>query len=280
MREASEVRDVLTFCSESIEKGQLNKTLGEVEFYRTKEIIARYLSKDKKQVIYCIGGKKGAYANWLAQMGHEVHFFDVVPEHITYASTLQSEGAYYGVKAFELCEARAIQRMSASADLVLLMEPLCYLMECEQRLAAIKEAKRLLKKDGMLITSGISRFSSTLWGLSVYGENNKCLGEDAFCEMIDKEIAEGQHIRPVGYEELEERAFFYLPGELWEEIEVCGMDIENIFAVEGPILLVHELEEKWQNENDRERLMQLVKKVEMEEDIMGMSPHLLAIAKR
>jgi len=48
----------------------------------------------------------------------------------------------------------------------------------------------------------ITRFATTLWVMSVYGgikaggEKNDLLHEPAFVEMIEREICDGQHIRP------------------------------------------------------------------------------------
>ena len=61
---------VYEFYNGGAEIGRLERGLGVVEFYRSKEIISRYLKGQLK--IYDIGGGIGKYAEWLAGMGHEV----------------------------------------------------------------------------------------------------------------------------------------------------------------------------------------------------------------
>ncbi|NNU78136.1 class I SAM-dependent methyltransferase [Clostridium estertheticum] len=68
----------------------------------------------------------------------------------------------------EVCDARKINRADDSADIVLLMGPLYHLQNRDDRLQVLNEAKRVLKKGGLLFSVGISKFSSTTWALSTY----------------------------------------------------------------------------------------------------------------
>lgn len=88
------------------------------------------------------------------------------------------------------------------------MGPLYHLTERDERLDALEEAFRLLKPGGTLLAAAISRFGSTLWGLSVYGQKNDILEEQPFMSMIERELADGQHIRPEEYPNFIARAFF------------------------------------------------------------------------
>jgi hypothetical protein len=76
------------------------------------------------------------------------------------------------------------------------------------------------------------------------------------------------------------RAFFHLPEELKEEIHAVGFKHENTMAVEGPTWIVPAFEEKWANDSSRTRLLEISRMVESHENIMGMSPHLLAVARK
>ncbi|WP_232101746.1 hypothetical protein [Paenibacillus sp. URB8-2] len=145
---------------------------------------------------------------------------------------------------------------------------------------ALEEAFRLLKPGGTLLAAAISRFGSTLWGLSVYGQKNDILEEQPFMSMIERELADGQHIRPEEYPNFIARAFFHLPNELKEEIEESGFNHLSTAAVEGPVWIVPTLAEKWGNPESRAALLRISSIVEEQESLLGMSPHLLAAAKK
>lgn len=270
--------EILDFYNAGVEKTRLYKGIGKIEFERTKGIISRYLG-DKKQVIYDIGGGTGEYSRWLAGLGHEVHLLELAPNAVEHAIELNRD-LKYPVFKIETADALSIDRGDNSADIVLFMGPLYHLTERTDRIIALKEAGRVLKKGGILIAAAISRFASTLWGLSIFGLKNDFVDDDIFMEMLDRELSDGQHIRPEKYPNLISRAFFHLPGELKEEILEAGLAYEKVIAVEGPIWIVSAFEAKWQDENSRSRLLEISRKVETQENIMGLSPHLLAVAKK
>ncbi|MFD1176657.1 class I SAM-dependent methyltransferase [Paenibacillus puldeungensis] len=271
-------QEVFDFYNAGVEKERLKRGIGKIEFERTKEIISRYLL-NTKQVIYDIGGGTGEYARWLAQLGHEVHMFELAPRAVEHAIELQNH-TEFPIHSIELADARAIFRPDESADMVLLMGPLYHLLDKDDRIDALKEAVRVLKKDGVLIVAVISRFGSTLWGLSVFGQKNDLIDEDAFMEMVQRELTDGQHIRPEQYPNFIARAFFHTPEELKAEIEEAGLAYEKTLSVEGPIWIVPAFEQKWTDKNSKERLMKIAELVEEQESLLGMSPHMLAISRK
>lgn len=270
--------EILDYYDAGAENERLYVGIGKIEFERTKELISRYLSKDKK-VIYDIGGGTGIYSRWLAEKGHEVHMFELSPKAVEVAKNLNAtiENKIYSI---EVADGRSIKRDDETADIVMVMGPLYHLVEREERLNALKEAKRLLKKDGIMICAAISRFGSTLYGLSVYGKDNNLIDEDEFTLMIERELRDGQHIRPDKYPGFIPRSFFHLPKELRDEINHIGLNVEKVYAVEGIIWFTPEFENKWIDEKSRERLLNITRLTEEQESIMGMSPHLLAIARK
>ena len=52
-----------------------------LEFIRSQEIIARYVTKSRLAVAD-ISGATGRYSYWLAEQGHEVHLLDLTARHI------------------------------------------------------------------------------------------------------------------------------------------------------------------------------------------------------
>ncbi|MCR1949818.1 class I SAM-dependent methyltransferase [Clostridium sp. DSM 100503] len=269
------VDEVIEFYNAGAEIGRLEKGLGKVEFYRSKEIIRRYIKSNN--VIYDIGGGIGVYSSWLASMGNEVHLLELSPVAVKYAIENQNEKNSFMA---EVSDARHINRPDESADIVLLMGPLYHLQNREDRLRVLREAKRILKKDGLLFSVGISKFSSTTWGISTYGKENNYLDDDIYINMIKSELLSGVHIRPKEYPYFIAQAYFHTPIELQEEIESMGFETIKKHAIEGIIWFTPCLDDKWKEQKSREKLLDIIRLTENEEEIMGMSPHFMIISRK
>jgi len=165
---SQEYKEILEFYNAGVEKGRLNTGIGKIEFERTKEIISRYLG-EKKQIIFDVGGVTGEYSRWLSGLGHQVHLLELSPNAVEYAREL-NKSAKQPIFEIEVANAIALDQPDETADIVLMMGPLYHLAEKSDRIKTLKEAKRVLKKGGILITAAISRYGSTLWGLSVFGK--------------------------------------------------------------------------------------------------------------
>lgn len=268
--------EVLEFYNNGAEIGRLERGIGRIEYERTKEIILRYLPKERA-VIYDVGGGVGMYSRWLGELGHEVHLIELSPNAVEYAKNINSSIGY-PIYSLEVGDARNINRPDASADVVLLMGPMYHLTDNKDRLKVLNETKRVLKKGGLLLCAGITRYGSMLWALSVYGSKNHILDELEFLDMIRKEIEEGHHIRPDKYPYFIARSYFHLPKELKSEIINAGFSVEKIFAVEGPTWIAPAFDSIWENEDSKNTILDMAKMVEEDENIMAMSPHFLAVS--
>ena len=60
----------------------------------------------------------------------------------------------------------------------------------------------------------------------------------------------------------------------------AGLDLEGVLAVEGPGWLVPEFEARWQDAQRRQHLLDALTRVEREPSLLGVSAHLLALARR
>ena len=203
--------EVLDFYNSGAEIGRLEKGIGKIEYERTREIISRYLPQEKA-TIYDVGGGVGVYSKWLGELGHEVHLIELSPNAVDYAKNINAS-THSVIHSIEVGDARNINKLDESADILLLMGPMYHLIDIEDRLKALTEAKRVLKKGGLLVCAGITRYGSMLWALSVYGSKNMILDEVEFTNMIRGEIEEGQHIRPNKYPYFIARSYFHLPKE-------------------------------------------------------------------
>ena len=135
------MNEIYNFYNNGAEIGRLERGLGIVEFHRTKEILLRYV--DKGKVVYDIGGGIGMYAAWLAKKGNEVHLIELAESAVEYAKANMMQDCRF---VAETGNALQVNRPDESADVVLLMGPLYHLRDREERLQALREALRMLKK--------------------------------------------------------------------------------------------------------------------------------------
>ena len=81
------IDEVFEFYNAGAEKGRLERGLGKVELYRTKEILKKYITNTNNK-IFDIGGGIGIYSSWLSEMNNEVHLLELAPSAVEYAVLL------------------------------------------------------------------------------------------------------------------------------------------------------------------------------------------------
>lgn len=264
--------EVLEFYENGAEIGRLERGLGVVEAYRTKELLLRFIQPG--MTVYDVGGGVGYYADWLADLGCRVTLFELAPSAVRYA--LEHQKVSYPACA---ADARRLPAGDSSCDALLLMGPLYHLLEKESRMEALWEAKRVLKPGGVLAAAGISKFSSTTWALSTYRAANDFLDDGIYMDMLRGELATGGHHRPAQYPNFIAEAYFHTPEKLEDELKKAGFVVDALLAIEGCIWFTPELNAKWEDPAARGRLLELLRLTESEPSILGFSPHFMAFAK-
>ncbi len=261
---------------------RLRNGIGLIEFERTKEILVESLPKPPA-VVYDIGGAYGEYAWWLTSLGYEVHLFDLSTKNIEMSDLLRNEYEGYELAAKEVCDARSVPRDDESADSVLLMGPLYHITDHDERIKAVREARRLLKRGGKLYTAALTPFSCLLHNITVYSpseENgNTWLEDPGFIRMIERELTDGCHINPnrkvysgIG------SAHFHSAAMLRKELAEGGLDKTEVHGIMGGAWLAHDLDALWRNEESRKALMNTVRLLDGHDEIIGLSGHLLAVS--
>jgi ubiquinone/menaquinone biosynthesis C-methylase UbiE len=251
-----------------IELPRLAGGSGLLEFHRTCEIVERYFPAPPA-VVLDVGGGPGVYARWLADKGYEVHLSDPVPLHVEQAR------AEAPLASATVGDARKIDRADGSAEAVLLLGPLYHLTRREERLAAWREAARVLRPGGVVVAAAISRFASALDGLRL-----GLFDDPAFCAITEQDLRDGQHRNPTGNPAYFTTAYFHRPEELRGEAEESGLRHEATLAVEGPAWLLADLDRWWLDAARRQRLLAVTRALEAEPALLGASAHLVAVARK
>jgi ubiquinone/menaquinone biosynthesis C-methylase UbiE len=260
--------EIVAHYSEGVEQPRLGEGTSNLEYERTRRLLQRYLPAPPASILD-IGGGPGVYARWLTDEGYTVHLVDAVPLHVEQA--LAASNGYTAA----LGDARSLQEADASADAVLLLGPMYHLTERADRLQALAEAGRVVRAGGPIFIAAISRFVSLLDGLL---ENY--LDEPTFVEIVERDLRDGQHRNPTDRLEWFTTAYFHHPDGLAQEIQEVGLLVEGILAVEGPAWVLPDFEERWQDQRGRQQLLDAIARIEREPSMLGVSAHLLAVARR
>lgn len=261
--------DILGHYAAGAELDRLSAGGSRIEFERTKELLVRYLPAPPAAVLD-VGGGPGAYAAWLAERGFDVRLVDPVPLHLEQAiRRAQSSRAAFAVQQGD---ARALEAADACADVVLLLGPLYHLVERGERIRALREAHRVLRTGGLLAATAISRFASLLDGLK-----EGYLADPRFEAIVERDLRDGVHRNTTDEIDFFTTSFFHHPDELRGEIREAGFELEDLFGVEGPGWLLSEL---WDEPDGRANILRVARTVEREPTLLGVSSHLLAIARR
>ena len=109
-----------------------------------------------------VGGGPGICAAWLADQGHEVLVVDPIPLHAEQAAAAHPDVIAEVGDAQRLVTPRDLAQGDESFDVVLLLGPLYHLIEREERLLALREARRVLRPSRLLFVAAISRFVALL----------------------------------------------------------------------------------------------------------------------
>jgi SAM-dependent methyltransferase len=256
------------------ERDRLARAPWVLERVRTWELLERHLPPPPGTVLD-VGGAAGVYALPLAGRGYEVHLVDPVARHVEQALRASAGQPAAPLASATVGDARRLERADASVDVVLLLGPLYHLTSRAERVAALGEARRVLRPGGVVVAAAISRFASTYDGLL-----RGFLDEPGFEAIVERDVREGQHRNPSGRPEWFTTAFFHLPGELRAEVADAGLAPHAVLAVEGPGAVLGDVGERLADPARRERLLAAIRRVEAEPSLLGASPHLLAVAHR
>ena len=255
-----------------MEADRLGQHVFQLERIRAQEIILRYLGSS--MTIADIGGATGAYSFWLHDMGHRVHLLDAAEFHVE-AATKISITENKPLASVSLGDARELPYDDAQFDIVLLFGPLYHLQEKDDRIKAIAEAKRVLKKNGILLAATITRYASLFDGFW-----QGFIDDPAFENILKGDLKDGDHFNPVNHPMYFTDAHFHTQKEIEEEFSAAGFANFEIKAIEGFGWLIPEFGQKWNDASSKEQMLVYIRQTENDPIMIGISAHVMTIAKK
>ena len=244
--------------------------LGQLELVRTQEVLGRFLPSTPISILD-IGGATGVHAAWLASRGHSVHVVDPVPHHVEAASQLAQPP---GRITAEIGDARDLPVGDRAFDAALLFGPLYHLTDRDDRLRAWAETRRAVRPGGFIFVAAISRFASLFDGLAA-----GYLFDPAFRQIVERDLAEGQHRNPTGASDWFTTAYFHHPDELQTEARASGVEVLELVGVEGLAAWLPQLSERWRTPEGREAILFAARCVESDPSLLGLSAHLIVVTR-
>ena len=265
-------KELDNFYNKASEETRLEKGMGIFEFERIKELIEQHISKPNSTIID-VGGGTGKYSEWLAKKKHTVHLIEPVLKHIKLAEKRSKKLK----KPFSVTigEAKKLPIKDNFADLVILHGPLYHLQKREDRVTAIVEAKRVLKKGGIILGFAINSTASTVVGLM-----NGMIHADSFFNMCKEELTTGVHNAPKDFPFLLADAFYHKPEGLKSEFLEQNLNFMNLSAVEGMIWLDNEYFANMLDKKKSKTLKALQNLTQNDEYLLPFSPHMMIAVKK
>jgi len=138
--------NLINYYNKFNEDKRLNTKRGQVEYIITKNYIHNFLKKGDK--IIEIGAGTGKYSVALANEGYDVTALELVKHNLRVIEEKSSK-----VKTI-LGNAIDLKKIEDNTyDLTLVFGPMYHLITKEEKVKALKEAKRITKKDGIIMVS-------------------------------------------------------------------------------------------------------------------------------
>jgi len=266
--------DVAAHYKAKPEELRLNSRTGSLEKKRLQDFMQRFLPSPPA-VVLDVGGGPGEHGLWLAKRGYKVHLIDIVPYHIEQAEQASSAQPEAPLASASVGDARSLNSPDASVDSVLLFGPMYHLTERKDRMKSLTEAYRVLKPGGTLMAIAISRFVYALDGLF-----RGYLDDPEFLPLVDRDLKDGQHVNPTGNPEYFTDSFFHNADELKAEVREGGFKPQGCFGIEGPGWLLPNFHDHWNDEGRRNRLLKMVRALESEPSLYGLSAHLMVVGQK
>jgi ubiquinone/menaquinone biosynthesis C-methylase UbiE len=264
-------QEILAYYEGNDERDRLASGGRRIEFLRVWDLLERFLPAPPATILD-VGGGAGRYAIPLATVGYDVHLIDPVPLLVSQAAEA-ARAAAVSLASTSVGDARSLTVADASVDAALLLGPLYHLTSRDDRIAALAEARRVTRPGGVVVALGLSRFYPLFEELAKGGPAGP--PEDA-----TRFLADGQYRNPTGDVGAFTTSYFHRPDDLAAEVADAGLRLDEIVGANGIVkLLLPDLSERLDDDAQRESVTGLLRLIEAEPSLLGLSQNLVAIAR-
>lgn len=142
-------KELIEYYNKFNEDKRLTRRHGKVEFIVTLKYIHDYLNKMNNPKIIDIGAGTGKYSIELSNQGYDVTAIELVKHNLSYIKKYDKIKSYQG-NAIDLSRFK-----DQTFDLTLLFGPMYHLIDGNDKIKALNEAKRITKKDGIIMVAYI-----------------------------------------------------------------------------------------------------------------------------
>lgn len=241
------------------EDKRLLRRHGQVEFATTMHHLRRWLKPG--DTVLDIGCGTGRYASALMAEGYRVKAVELVRRNIEVFRTREPEADVVQGDARNLSFIA-----DGTADVTLLLGPLYHLVGDEEKVKALKEAKRVTKPGGVILVAYL---------MNEYSVLSYCFDEDRMPELMKEGVVdENFHIRTK-------------PGELYDYIrledidrlnEMAGLERVTIFSPDGAADYMR-TRLNGMSEESFALFMEYQKRVSERRDLIGAGSHTVDVVR-
>lgn len=256
-----EKEDIEKYYKKYNEDIRLRSAYGILEEEHLRRIILKNIPSSAIEV-FDIGGGTGHYSTWLASLGFSVHYSDIVPQHVEIFNA--RNGRQSGIATSCVQDARSLTYDDDCADIVLLNGPLYHLTDRNDRLKTLREAKRILRKDGQLLAVTIGRFAGLQYALTA-----PMIYNDEYYYMVAEEINSGIRKNKTPEISTFDVAYFHTDMEIKSEMRESGFRVSSTLGIVGMSSMIPTLESDIADKNKLKRLLAVA---ELTERFPALSP--------
>ena len=167
-------KELIEYYNKFNEDKRLDTRHGQVEFITSIKYIEKYLKKNDK--IIDIGAGTGKYSKYFFDKGYDVTAVELVKHNL---KVIEKKG----VKSI-LGNAKDLSMFDDNSfDITILFGPMYHLISMDEKIMALKEAKRITKKDGYIFIS----YCMNEFAIITHGFIDNNINESIKDKLIDKD---------------------------------------------------------------------------------------------
>lgn len=234
---------------------------GIVEYTVCNKYIHEVIGDKKNLKIADIGAGTGRYSIPLSEEGHEVTAIEPVKKNLSYIKMRSKKVIAKQGGALK------IKEPDESFDIVILFGPLYHLITHEEKLQALNEAKRIVKKNGYIFTMYISNEYAVISYAFKEGKLRECINSGKLDSEFNTITDEKDLYSYVRLEEI---------NRLTNE---AGLTREKIIGVDGATDYIRPVINKL-SEEDFKTYIEYQLKICERFELIGASSHIMEILKK